>query len=282
MSIPIVTTPTIVGHEDATPLGIVSAQCAFGMNIFKDIATAWRDVVGGRAQSLQNTLSDSRKQALSELEAQAVALGATAVVGLDLDFTEFSSGGGMVIVIATGTAVRWGVTSGVDNGEPDYRDVIKAAIDAFSGNAPAALLKVYNGFERTKQIAGIRAAVEYVSRDIRRQANEAKIRFGSHFKLEVGYFMGRAMQDTSFPPVEQHFENLAAHHPYSTDEWEALHSTFITHFDTLTTEHKSVRPRYERVLLEIERGISMAQSLETEHGELLKLGSGCQSPAVAE
>lgn len=281
MAIPIVTTPTIVGHEDATPLGIVSAQCAFGMNIFKDIATAWRDVVGGRAQSLQNILSDSRKQAMSELEAQAVALGATAVVGLDLDFTEFSSGGGMVIVMATGTAVRWGDVSGVDNGEADYRNIIKAAIDAFSGNAPAALVKVYNGFEITKQIAGIQAAVEYVSRGIRQQVNEAKIRFGSHFKLEVAYFMGRAMQDASFPQVEKHFETLAAL-PYSKDEWQALLSVFTTHFDTLTAEKNSVRARYERVVLEMERGISMAKLLQSEHGELLKLASGFQSSAAVE
>lgn len=102
----IVTTPTVPGREIVEPLGIVSAQVAFGMNALKDIATAWRDVVGGRANSLQGILADSRKQVLVDLANEAIALDADAVVGVDIDMSEFSAGGGMVMMIATGTAVR--------------------------------------------------------------------------------------------------------------------------------------------------------------------------------
>jgi uncharacterized protein YbjQ (UPF0145 family) len=102
----LVTTPTIPGRDIDEAIGIVSAQVAFGMNVFKDIATAWRDVFGGRANSLQGVLADSRKHVLAELTAEAKSLGADAVVGIDLDMSEFSVGNGMVMLIATGTAVK--------------------------------------------------------------------------------------------------------------------------------------------------------------------------------
>jgi uncharacterized protein YbjQ (UPF0145 family) len=94
----LVTTPTIPGRDIDEAIGIVSAQVAFGMNVFKDIATAWRDVFGGRANSLQGVLADSRKHVLAELTAEAKSLGADAVVGIDLDMSEFSVGNGMVML----------------------------------------------------------------------------------------------------------------------------------------------------------------------------------------
>jgi uncharacterized protein YbjQ (UPF0145 family) len=100
------TTPTIPGREIDEAVGIVSAQIAFGMNIFKDIATSFRDVFGGRGKSLQGILAESRKQVLAELADEAEKLGADAVVGVDLDMSEFSVGSGMVMLIATGTAVK--------------------------------------------------------------------------------------------------------------------------------------------------------------------------------
>ena len=86
--------------------GIVAAECAFGMHIFKDLFALGRDVFGGRSESIQNTLKDARKTALSELQAEALALGGNAVIGVSLDYSEISGGGkSMLFIAATGTAV---------------------------------------------------------------------------------------------------------------------------------------------------------------------------------
>src|SRR6056297_2015801 len=84
---------------------IVTAECAFGMNIFKDLFAGVRDIVGGRSEAVQKTMRDARRTALYELKREAHAVGANAVVGVDLDYVELSFGGNMVLLVARGTAV---------------------------------------------------------------------------------------------------------------------------------------------------------------------------------
>ena len=84
---------------------VVTAECAFGMNIFKDLFAGVRDIVGGRSEAVQKTMRDSRRTALYELKKEAHAVGANAVVGVDLDYIELSSAGSMVLLVASGTAV---------------------------------------------------------------------------------------------------------------------------------------------------------------------------------
>lgn len=90
---------------------VVTAECAFGMNIFKDLFAGVRDIVGGRSEAVQKTLRDSRRTALYELKKEAHAVGANAVVGVDLDYVELSSAGSMVLLVASGTAVIVEATS---------------------------------------------------------------------------------------------------------------------------------------------------------------------------
>lgn len=85
---------------------IVTAECAFGMNMFKDLFAGVRDIVGGRSEAVQKTMRDSRRTALYELKREAHAVGANAVVGVDLDYVELSSVGSMVMLVASGTAVK--------------------------------------------------------------------------------------------------------------------------------------------------------------------------------
>jgi len=87
-------------------LGIVSAECAFGMNAFKDLFASVRDIVGGRSEAVQKTLRDSRNVALEELRLEAFELGGDAVVGVALNYVELSATGSMVLLVATGTAVK--------------------------------------------------------------------------------------------------------------------------------------------------------------------------------
>ena len=104
----VLTTADSVPRREITEVvEIVSAEVAVGMNIFKDILSAVRDVVGGRAGAVQGTLRDLRGQALEELRQEASRVGADAVVGVDLDYSEFSGGGrSMLFMVANGTAVR--------------------------------------------------------------------------------------------------------------------------------------------------------------------------------
>ena len=84
---------------------IVTAECAFGMNIFKDLFAGVRDIVGGRSKAVQQTMRDSRRTVLYELKKEAHAVGANAVVGVDLDYVDLGSKGNMVMLVASGTAV---------------------------------------------------------------------------------------------------------------------------------------------------------------------------------
>ena len=101
------TTASVPNRETKEVVDIVSAEVAVGMNIFKDMFSAVRDIVGGRAGAIQDTLRDLRGQALEELRQEASRVGADAVVGVDLDYSEFSGGGrSMLFIVANGTAVR--------------------------------------------------------------------------------------------------------------------------------------------------------------------------------
>ncbi|MDC1494256.1 heavy metal-binding domain-containing protein [Planktomarina temperata] len=101
----VLTTETAPNLKITKRIEIVTAECAFGMNIFKDLFAGVRDIVGGRSEAVQKTMRDSRKTALYELKKEAYEVGANAVVGVDLDYVEMSSVGSMVMLVASGTAV---------------------------------------------------------------------------------------------------------------------------------------------------------------------------------
>tara|TARA_B110000211_G_scaffold210311_1_gene248283 strand:+ start:628 stop:1542 length:915 start_codon:yes stop_codon:yes gene_type:complete len=103
----ILTTETASNLNVVQRLDVITAECAYGMNIFKDLFASISDIFGGRNKSIQNTLKDARKNVLAELQKEAFSLGANAVVGIDLDYSEISGGGkfGMLFIVASGTAV---------------------------------------------------------------------------------------------------------------------------------------------------------------------------------
>jgi len=100
------TTPSIEGMRVTRTIDIVTSECVFGMNIFKDIFASFTDVFGGRSESSQKVLRDARNVCLMELRKEALLVGANAVIGIDLDYSEFSGGGkSMLFLVASGTAV---------------------------------------------------------------------------------------------------------------------------------------------------------------------------------
>lgn len=88
-------------------LEILTAECVYGMNIFRDFFAAVRDIVGGRSAATQKVLRDARRTVLAELRREALMVGADAVIAIDLDYQELSGGGkgGMLMIVASGTAV---------------------------------------------------------------------------------------------------------------------------------------------------------------------------------
>jgi len=101
------TAPNIEGYRIIETVEIITSECVFGMNIFRDIFAAWRDVFGGRSEASQNVLRDARKTCLNELKREAARINADAVIAVDLDYSEFSGGGkSMLFLVASGTAVR--------------------------------------------------------------------------------------------------------------------------------------------------------------------------------
>ena len=103
----VLTTESAPALPIAERLGIITAECAYGMNLLKDFMAGLTDIVGGRSGSTQNVLRDAKDAALAELRRQAHEMEADAVVAVDLDYTEFSgSGKSMLVCIASGTAVK--------------------------------------------------------------------------------------------------------------------------------------------------------------------------------
>ena len=104
----ITTTTSIEGRPVRDYVGIVTGEAILGANIFKDLFAGIRDIVGGRSGAYEGELRKARTIALEELAAAASQLGADAVIGVDLDYETVGQGGSMLMVTASGTAVRLG------------------------------------------------------------------------------------------------------------------------------------------------------------------------------
>lgn len=103
----ILTTETSHNLPVVSRLGIVTAEVVVGMNIFKDALTGVRNIVGGRTGNIQKALKDMRKEAFSELRMEATTLGADAVLGIDLSYSDIgATGSTMLMLLVSGTAVK--------------------------------------------------------------------------------------------------------------------------------------------------------------------------------
>lgn len=101
------TTHSVPNRKIGSVLKVVSAECAFGMNLFRDLFAAVTDVFGGRSSATQKVLRDARETCLWELRKEASFCGADAVVAVHLAYSEFSGKEkSMLFLVATGTAVK--------------------------------------------------------------------------------------------------------------------------------------------------------------------------------
>lgn len=101
----VTTTDGIEGHTVTAYKGVVSGEAIIGANIFRDIFAGIRDIVGGRSGSYEKVLRDAKEAAMGDMTEQAMALGADAIVAVDLDYQVLGKENGMLMVVANGTAV---------------------------------------------------------------------------------------------------------------------------------------------------------------------------------
>ncbi len=100
------TTNNVEGKTISTYYGMVTGEAIIGANIFKDIFASITDIVGGRSGAYEKSLKDAKNIAVQELIEAASALGANAVIAIDLDYETLGKDGGMMMVSASGTAVK--------------------------------------------------------------------------------------------------------------------------------------------------------------------------------
>jgi len=102
----VTTTHNVEGRRVVEYKGLVAGEAILGANLFRDLFASIRDIVGGRSGAYEKVLNDARQTAVADMTDKAAALGANAVIGVDLDYETIGSNGSMLMVTAAGTAVR--------------------------------------------------------------------------------------------------------------------------------------------------------------------------------
>jgi uncharacterized protein YbjQ (UPF0145 family) len=101
------TAPYLEGYRVTKTIEVITAECVYGMNIFRDMFASATDFFGGRSKASQKVLRDARKTCLLELKEEGAEIGADAVIGINLDYNEFSGKEtSMLFLVASGTAVK--------------------------------------------------------------------------------------------------------------------------------------------------------------------------------
>ena len=104
----ITTTNGVDGRPVSDYLGVVTGEAIIGANIVRDFLAGIRDIVGGRSGSYEQALRTAREEALREMSEEAQGRGADAIVGVDIDYEVLGQNNGMLMVSASGTAVKLG------------------------------------------------------------------------------------------------------------------------------------------------------------------------------
>ncbi len=99
------TTPQIEGYTIKEYKGVVTGETIIGANFVKDFFAGIRDIVGGRSNSYEKVLREAKDTSFKEMEDRARAMGANAVVGIDIDYETIGETNSMLMVAVSGTAV---------------------------------------------------------------------------------------------------------------------------------------------------------------------------------
>ena len=108
MNLLIVTTPSIEGKDVKKYLGIVSGEGLIGANVYKDIFSGVRDVVGGRTSAYEDQLKKAREIAMESMIEKAEEVNANAILNVRVKYSNLGGTmGNTILVSITGTAVEY-------------------------------------------------------------------------------------------------------------------------------------------------------------------------------
>jgi len=102
----IVNTETIPGKSVVELKGLVQGNTVRAKNIGRDIAAGFKNMVGGELKGYTELLTESRREALSRMAAQAEALGANAVVNVRFSTSAITSGASEMMAYGTAVVVE--------------------------------------------------------------------------------------------------------------------------------------------------------------------------------
>jgi uncharacterized protein YbjQ (UPF0145 family) len=103
----VTTTPSLEGKEITDYLGVVFGEVVSGVDFVKDFTAGISNFFGGRSGTYEEELIKAREQAMQEMVQRAYQMGANAVVGVDVDYEVLGTNNGMLMVTASGTAVKF-------------------------------------------------------------------------------------------------------------------------------------------------------------------------------
>lgn len=101
----ITTTPTVSGYRVSKILGVVTGLTPRTRGLLGKFIAGIETMLGGEVTAFTTELEKARNEAMERMKSKALALGANAVIGLDMETSDIGLGAGVVVISATGTAV---------------------------------------------------------------------------------------------------------------------------------------------------------------------------------
>lgn len=88
--------------------GLVTGEALIGANIYKDLFSGVRDVVGGRTSQYEMEIKKARDIAFESMKEKAEQLDANAIIGLKISYDNLGGTmGNTILITAYGTAIKY-------------------------------------------------------------------------------------------------------------------------------------------------------------------------------
>lgn len=88
--------------------GIVTGESLIGANVYKDLFSGVRDVVGGRTSKYEEEIEKARDIVVQSMKEKAESLGANGIIGISISYDNLGGTmGNTILVSAYGTAIKY-------------------------------------------------------------------------------------------------------------------------------------------------------------------------------
>lgn len=101
----VATTPTLPGYKIKKVLGVVTGLSPRTRGMLGRFIAGIETMFGGEVKAFTTEIEKARIEALERMKVKAAAMGANAVIGVDLETSDIGLGAGIILISATGTAV---------------------------------------------------------------------------------------------------------------------------------------------------------------------------------